>query len=160
MGKRHKLLSRVEYELFLKSIPKNICTFCEYHDYQIVLKEGWRWVWIANLAPYWKYHTMLISKRHFTEYIEMDDFESVELKEMLNYAMGKYRNAELRRDDGTKIEKFVYFWRKRDNKLDRISGTIRPDHFHVHIAPDRDHLWDDVIDDHAYKVDIVKSLKI
>lgn len=156
--KKPKLLTRAEYELFLQSIPENVCTFCEWKTYQIVLKEGYKWVWIANLSPYWNWHTMLIPKRHFTEFTEMTEFELSEMGEMLKLAMVKYRGAGLKRADGSEVKKYVYFFRKRDDRFDPISGNIRPDHFHIHIAPDKDHLWDTCLDKEPYNCDINKLL--
>ncbi len=149
-----KLLSRPQYDKWLKKLPKDYCTFCHYDEFQIILHEGYEWVWIANIAPYWYYHTMLIPKRHFTEFGDMTNSEAIEFKQILSLAMKRYRSQKLYRPDKTLIEKYVYFWRKRDNLVDKISGTTRPDHFHIHISPDQDHLWDRVVDKDACKVNI------
>jgi diadenosine tetraphosphate (Ap4A) HIT family hydrolase len=156
--KNRKLLSRADYEKFLEDVPSGTCTFCKWRKYQVILKEGYRWVWIANLSPYWNYHTMLIPKRHFVELGEMSDFETLEMKELLSLVTSKYRSANLLREDKTKVEKFIYFWRKRDNTYDPVSNNFRPDHFHIHIAPDKDHLWDPVLDKNPYLCDVVGKL--
>jgi len=152
--KRPKLLSRLEYDRWYKKLPANVCTFCNLDKYQLILKEFEHWVWIANLAPYWKYHTMIVSKRHFEKYSDMTFVEAGELVSVIDYGEKKMLEAKLTRDDGGLIEKVVYFWRFRLNRFDRISGTVRPAHFHLHLTPDKDHLWDKVIDKDAHKWDI------
>ena len=151
------LLNREQYEGWLRNIPQGTCTFCD-KDYQVVLHEFDHWLWVANIAPYWYWHTMIIPKRHFVEFDEMSFKESSELPTVLAYTKKKFIDANLTRKEGDPVEKFVYFWRYRMNKIDKISGTVRPDHFHLHIAPDKDHLWDPTLDDDAYKCDIVKAL--
>lgn len=154
-----KMMTREQYDEWLKDRPEGVCTFCNWKENQIVLYEGWRWLWIVNIAPYWWYHTMLIPKRHITKFTELNDFELLEFKELFTYAMDKYRGANLVRADGSDIKKYVYFWRDRDDQYDPKSGTIRPNHFHIHIAPDKDHLWDSILDKDAYQVDVVEKLK-
>ena len=102
---------------------------------------------------------MLVPKRHFEDFLEMNDFEVVEMKEMLAFIMDIYRKSKLTRADGSEIKKYVYFWRKRDDNFDPISGNFRPTHFHIHIAPDKDHLWDTTLDKEPYKCDITKLIQ-
>ena len=150
------LMSRPEYDQWIKNLPAGVCTFCEWDKYQIVLKEFEHWLWIANLAPYWWWHTMIIPKRHFVEYEEQTFKEAAEFLDAFTYAKRKLLDAGLTRSDGVKVEKIVSFWRFRANRFDPISQTVRPDHFHVSISPDKDHLWDSTLDDDAYKCDILK----
>lgn len=154
MKKNFKLLSREEYETWLKSMPKDYCAFCDWPKNQIVLREGRNWVWIANIAPYWRYHTMLITKRHIKEMTEMSLSEMGELAEMYNHIINKFRKCQLKRTDGSEVKKYVFFWRLRDDLYDPVSGNLRPDHFHIHLAPDKDHLWDPVIEKDAHQIDI------
>lgn len=149
-------MDRKTYDSWFKEIPKDVCTFCQWEKYQVVLKEFEHWVWIANIAPYWKWHTMIISKRHFEKYSDMTFLEAGELTTVIDYGEKKIIDNKLTREDGSLIEKVVYFWRYRFNKFDRVSGTIRPDHFHVHLCCDRDHLWDPIVDENACKVNILK----
>ncbi len=153
------LLSREDYDKnFAPSIPTNVCSFCEWEKYQIVLKEFSYWLWIANLAPYWWWHTMIIPKRHFVEFDEQSYKENAELLDVLSYVKRKMLDAELMRPDGTKVKKIVHFWRFRADRFDPISKNIRPDHFHIHITPDKDHLWDSTLDSDAFRCDVVKML--
>jgi diadenosine tetraphosphate (Ap4A) HIT family hydrolase len=149
-----KLLSRPEYDKFMQDLPDGKCTFCEWETYQIVLKEFDQWLWIANIAPYWKYHTMIMPKRHFEKYSDMTFMEAGELVKVIDYGEKKILDAKLLRDDGSLIEKVVYFWRHRFNRYDPISGTIRPSHFHLHLSPDKDRLWDSILDQSANSWDV------
>jgi len=155
-NKKIKLLSRPDYEKWLKKLQPNECTFCKWKEYQIVLKEFEHWVWIANIAPYWNWHTMILSKRHFEKYGDMTFKEAGELTSVIDYGEKKILESKLKREDGTLIEKVVYFWRYRFNRFDPISGTVRMAHFHLHLCGDRDHLWDRVVNPEAHKCDISK----
>jgi len=157
----HKLLTREEYDIWFKDIPENACTFCDWKKYQIVLKEFEHWIWIANIAPYWKWHTMIIPKRHFEKYADMTFMEAGELVSVIDYGEKKLLESNLKRSDGSKVEKVVYFWRFRFNRFDPVSGTVRPAHFHMHLTPDKDHLWDKILDKDAHTVNfnILKDKK-
>lgn len=147
------LMSREQYDVWMKALVPNECTFCDITK-QIVLKEFNYWYWIANIAPYWKYHTMIIPKRHFEKYSDMTMQEAGELVTVIDYGEKKIIDAHLTRDDGSLIEKVVYFWRYRMNRFDKVSGTVRPSHFHIHLCPDKDHLWDPIIADNAHEWDV------
>ncbi len=153
------LLSRQAYEDFLKKIPDEVCSFCRWKEYQILLKEYAHWIWIANISPYWIYHTMLVPKRHFIKLSEMNIVETIEYVECVEDVLNIYQKARLKRVDGTSIEKYVYFWRYRANTFDPISKNNRPNHFHLHFAPDKDHLWDPVIEKnaHKYNLNLIKN---
>lgn len=157
MDKKAKhLMNREEYDKWFEKLPKDICTFCQWEKYQIILREFDRWVWIANIAPYWRWHTMIISKRHFVRYSDMTFKEAGELPFVFDYAEKKILDSELKRKDGSLIEKVVYFWRFRANRFDPVSGTVRPDHFHIHLSPDKDHLWDPIVEKSANEVNVLK----
>ena len=148
------LMTRDQYDRWLKELPPNVCTFCDWKKHQIILREFEYWVWVASIAPYWKYHTMILSKRHFEKFGDMTFKEAGELPGVIDYGEKRILESKLKREDGTLIEKVVYFWRYRFNRFDSITGTIKPAHFHLHLTPDRDHLWDPVIDLEADKWDI------
>lgn len=154
----NKLMSRPEYDKWMAKLPAGTCTFCNWKEYQIILKEFENWVWIANLAPYWYWHTMIMSKRHFVKFTDMSMRENAELPTILDYIEKKFVDAKLVRSDGVDVEKFVFFWRFRLNRFDPISKTVRPDHFHLHIAPDKDHLWDSTLDLKAHTCDVLGKL--
>jgi diadenosine tetraphosphate (Ap4A) HIT family hydrolase len=141
-----KLMSRKDYDRWIKTLPKDVCPFCQWQEYQIVLFEGYEWIWIANIAPYWKNHTLLVPKRHFTEYEEMTNSEAIEFKQLMDRAVKKYKSLGFKR--------FVHFWRKRLDNIDPKTGKLKVSHFHVHLCNDFDGLWDPILDTEARKWDI------
>lgn len=147
------LMNRKQYNKFLRSLDVNVCTFCD-PTKQVVLKDFNNWYWIANIAPYWAYHTMVVSKRHFEKYSDMTMIEAGELVEVINYGEKKIIDAKLTRKDGTLIEKVVYFWRHRTNRFDAVTGTVKPAHFHLSLTPDCDGLWNKVVDPKACEWDV------
>jgi hypothetical protein len=148
-----KQMTRSQYDKWLKKLDPHVCTFCDPKK-QIILKEFEFWYWVANLAPYWKYHTMIVPKRHFEKYSDMTMQEAGELVKVIDYGEKKIIDARIERDDGSLVKKVVYFWRFRLDRLDKVSGTVRPNHFHLHLAPDKDHLWDSILDDKATENDL------
>jgi diadenosine tetraphosphate (Ap4A) HIT family hydrolase len=154
---RKKLLSRNEYDEWIEGIPKGACTFCQWQEYQIPLKEFDNWVWIANIAPYWHWHTMIFPKRHFVRLEEMNLEETGELMKALKYAEDKYRQANLRTKDGQLIKNYVYFWRFRTR--DRVGNERKCAHFHLHFAPQIEHSWDPTLEKDAHLCDVVGKLK-
>lgn len=153
-----KLLSRGrEYNTWKSKLPKGVCTFCEWRKYQIPLKEFDNWVWVANIAPYWHWHTMLVSKRHLVEFGEINIEEMGELVKALKYVQNKYNKAHLKDKNGKSIENFVYFWRFRKQLV--IDGEIKCLHFHLHFAPQIEHSWDPTLEKDAHLCDVVGKLK-
>lgn len=151
----NQLLTRQQYDEWLKTVPEHDCTFCQWPKYQTLIKEFKYWVWINNKAPYWYYHTMFVPKRHFTKEADMTMDEMAELLHIKEYAFDKVMEAKLvfpgGKQKGRPVEKFVYFHRYRVNRFDPISGTMRPNHYHDHFSPDIDHRWDTTLDKDAYK---------
>jgi diadenosine tetraphosphate (Ap4A) HIT family hydrolase len=154
-SKNNKLLSRDEYFSWLKTLPDTYCPFCDASN-NIVIKSTAYWRLILCRAPYWKYHFMLIPKRHFKEYFEMSAMEHCELFELQHYTFKKLVEAELTHSDGSTIDRYLFFWRFREDSFDPITQTLKPDHFHFHIVPEKEHLWDAVLDEKAADIDIDK----
>lgn len=148
-----RLMTRAEYDKYLKEIPSGACTFCDPKT-QYILKEFNNWIWIANIAPYWRYHTMIIPRRHFEKFTDMTFIEAGELTSVVDYGEKKIIDSRLLRKDGSLVEKVVYFWRHRVNNFDPQSKTYRPSHFHIHLSPDQDRLWDPIVDASANQVDM------
>jgi hypothetical protein len=155
----NKLLTREEYNIWLARLPKDLCAFCEWGEYQVLLKEFEYWIWIACIAPYWQWHTLIVPKRHFIEPEEQTFKEVGERVFVESYVKKRLLDADLKREDGTPVEKIVVFYRFRANRYDQISNTIRPDHFHLHVTPDKDHLWDSTLDKNAYLCPVQELLK-
>ncbi|MCL4367096.1 hypothetical protein M1563_02915 [Patescibacteria group bacterium] len=146
-----KLLSRQEYERWLKTLPRESCTLCEWGKYQIVLKEMHFWVWIACLAPYRKFHTMFIPKRHIESIGELIIWEWLELVRLYQYALWRFRELDI-------TDRYLIFWRKRDSYIDSKTGTRKLTHLHIHFIPDREHCFDPILDSNAIRIDNIEKL--
>lgn len=153
---KHKLLSREEYDIWLRDIHD--CPFCAWQENQIVLKEFEHWVWIASRAPVWNWHTMIIPKRHFVEFTDQTFKEAAEMIPVISYAQKKMLEAKLIRPDGSLVEMLSFQWRFRANSFDPVAKVVKPNHFHLNIAPDKDHLYDPIRDKEAYQKDVFKRL--
>lgn len=148
-----ELLTRAEYENALTTIPEKECSFCAWEKYQIRLHEGDHWVWIACRAPYWKYHTMLIPKEHRVQMSDLTVAEMGELFEMYSWAVDRFR---------TKVNQdisLIFFRRFRDGSVVTPFGVKRPNHFHLHLTPDREGLFDPLLEQDATKWDWASLIK-
>lgn len=153
MNNKVQLLDRKHYEKWLREMPSDYCPFCDWENNQILLYQTNNWLWIANRAPYWKYHTMLVTKNHYVEFDELEPGLLIELQIIYKKAIQKYR--ELYKDNVIDIhQRYLLFWRLRDNQLDLKSKIIKPNHFHLHLVPDKEHLFDKILDKDAEKTDI------
>ena len=148
MGYGLDLLKRDEYKNWLQSMPEDSCTLCDWNKYQYVLHNGTYWLWIACRAPYWPYHTMLTPKRHFKEVNEMKVVEMGELIEMYSIAVRKFRSLNLTINEKP-VDRYIVFWRLRENLNESESNTRRLEHFHIHLVPDRAGMFDPVLDENA-----------
>ncbi len=71
-------MPRKAYYAFAKKLPKDICLFCEYESFQVVIREWKHWVLIQDIAPYFHWQSILIPKRHICS---LDDFRPGEKRE-------------------------------------------------------------------------------
>ena len=55
------------------------CPFCDIYNKQIVLKETKGWQLIANIAPYWKYHTIIVPRRHIVDLPDITSNDHIEI---------------------------------------------------------------------------------
>jgi diadenosine tetraphosphate (Ap4A) HIT family hydrolase len=150
-----ELLSREDYEKWIADMPPATCPFCKWKKYQYVLYEGKHWIWIACRAPYWKYHTMFVPKRHFEEMNELTVVEMGELMDIYSIAVEKFRTLKLDLVH-REISKFMFFWRLRDDPFEARNKSIRMVHFHMHLTPDREGLLDPILQKEACDWDPAK----
>lgn len=88
-----KLLSRDEYYQQRRTkAGQNKCVLC--YEPQVVLGETEHWTWVAALAPYWQYHTMILPKRHIKEMNQLSDTEWSEFKNIEKAATNIYKKNE------------------------------------------------------------------
>ncbi len=154
---KDRLLTREEYYLYLKEIevsfPADYCSFCQDQG-ALMLKEFKYWKLIFCKAPYWKYHLMLVPKRHFKEFTQMNKEEQEEFNKAIKYTLGVLRSAKLKYDDGKLVDVFLFFWRVRDQNRDPIALVRKTDHFHFHIVPEKEHSWESILDPNARDIDV------
>jgi galactose-1-phosphate uridylyltransferase len=152
---KEKLLTRDEYFSWLKKFPPQYCPFCVQQN-NIVIKEGLLWDIVLNKSPYWRYHFLVIPRRHFIDFSDMSPEEFDEFQEMYKYTLKTLKKAKLTHLDGSPINKFLFFWRLRQDVFDPLMNVDKPDHFHFHIVPEVEHLWDPILDNQAISIDIGK----
>jgi diadenosine tetraphosphate (Ap4A) HIT family hydrolase len=146
-----KLLTRDEYYNWLLTIPSKTCAFCKMENH-IYIKRPKYWSLIFNIAPYWKYHLLLIPKRHV---VSLSDLSSAEIKDMVRFQEIVQNNLlQLKSLDNRKpTTRVLFFWRYREDRLDPIYGVVKPDHLHLHAVPEQEHMWDDIVDQDAVCID-------
>ncbi len=155
----NKLLERSVYEKWIKEVPKDECLLCKYNEYQIVIDEFDNWAWILAISPYWKYHTMLAPYRHVATFAELNDAEVRELHALTGRIEKSY-NLLTSNEGGDSIPKnVVFFWRKR-YEIGEGRDNQSNQHYHLHISPDKDHSWEPVLDNEAYKINVEEAIKL
>lgn len=148
------MMTRDEYSEWFKTVPETECTFCHPDKHpQIILKDDKNWQWIVALAPYWKYHTMLIPKKHYEDVTDIPPDEMSELVQLYAYARDKFLNASLTYDDGVPIYQYNFMWRIRTDKMAEIEGFHKPKHLHLHLVPDREYMFAPIMDKRAKDFD-------
>lgn len=121
---------------------------------QVVLHKGKKWNWVAALAPYWKYHTMLVPNRHISKISEINAIEWKEFLELHDKIIELYKESDIRFDDSTQMQNILVFWRQRYQLYNSVLGTNNVSHLHIHFASDREHFLDPISDDNATSWDI------
>lgn len=147
------LMSREEYNSWFGDIPEDVCPFCQRDDYQITLGESLHWSWVMNRAPYWKWHTMFIPKRHVTEISHLSVQEMGELFTVYQVAVDTLQKLHSNLPDEEQSGKFVFFWRFRWDSSKDAHHQKSPDHFHLHLSPDRSGLFDPSLDENAKEIE-------
>ncbi len=145
------LMRRDDYEQWITSVPSGICVFCHPNKYpQKILKEAKNWLWIAALAPYWPYHTMIIPKKHFIDVDELSHKQFQEMMDLYSFARKKFRAAQLHFNDGEPVYQYIFMWRIRDTGFQDYINIKKPHHLHLHLVPDRESMLDPAMDPDAH----------
>ena len=145
-----KMLSRKEYEKWFNAY-KGDCMLCDL-DKQFILREYKHWLWIVNIAPYWRYHTMVIPRRHILHLSEIRLSEWTEFRIIYEDVIGAYREAKFKHANGTDIVKYLIMIRARDYNLDHSQDIKRPDHLHIHFLPDAIGKLDPLLEEQASEI--------
>lgn len=153
------LMARAQYDKWLKELDPEVCTFCSWKEYQILLQATDHWLWILNRAPYWPYHTMLVPKRHVVQIHELSVVETGELFSIYSQAVAVLKRHEEVIPASLRTGKYLFFWRYRDKQRE-TTNQRKLDHFHLHVAPDRERMFDPVLDDSAHNVDFIRLINM
>jgi len=149
-----RLLTRAEYESLIKSVPKDVCLLCDASQ-QVILGESPLWYWTANIAPYWKYHTMFIPKQHKEDMDELTTEEFDDFRELYRVVKNHLRGLRLSHEDGRPVDQFVLMARIREEGVSDGSTYPKPKHLHLHYSPDREGSERIVLDARAHEVHIL-----
>jgi len=153
---KNRLLSREEYYSYLKeleSLPSDYCSFCQ-DQADLTLKEFIYWNLVFCKAPYWKYHLMLVPKRHFKKFTEMSSEEQKEFNKAIKYTLETLQSANLKYNNGEPVGMYLFFWRMRDRDYDPVANVRKTEHFHFHIVPEKEHMLEPVLDNEACNIDV------
>lgn len=144
-----QLRGRDEYERLIRERQAqkiDDCPFCHYKNMLRVLYSGKYWVWGVNGFPYWPYHTLLIPKDHVVTPMEFSPVQLGEFIEIVRIATRKLCATMI---DFESVSKILYFWRYRFKGNEKDLSSKHREHFHLHIVPERDRLFDPILDNYA-----------
>ncbi len=150
-----KLLARKEYEEYVRGLPEGKCPFCDISK-QVLLGESQCWFWVANISPYWKYHTLLIPKRHESSMDNLTKEEFTDFQVFHKKVEAHMLGLGLTHHDGKSVDQFITMTRTRFGGVSGGSTYYKPDHLHIHLVPDREGVSRFVLDEEAINVDMQK----
>src|SRR3989338_1529973 len=101
-----KLLYRTEYEEMMKKTSKEgECQLCDLGK-QIILSSSEYWLWTACLSPYWRYHTMFVTKKHAEDITELSIEQFVDLQNFYFRVKSHLLSLKLKQADGKPMDQF------------------------------------------------------
>lgn len=108
------------------------CAFCSPQE-GLVIREYIYWTWEYCKYPYWKYHTLLMPKRHMTGLSELTKSELVELQTVIGKVEMAFIRSGIVSENSTFGTQLLMFWRKRFDESYKKPVA----HLHLHVAPER-----------------------
>ena len=129
------------------------CRLCDPKK-QILLGVSEHWVWIADIAPYWKYHTMFVSKKHIEDITEISTEQFTDLRSFYLKVKNHLLSLKLRYENGKLVDQFILMLRLRENNMPDGSTYPKPQHLHIHFIPDHEGVARFKIDETAKDIDI------
>lgn len=135
------------------AIPSGACVICEV-ERQILLGTSEHWYWIASLSPYWRYHTMFISKVHKEDINELTPDEFTDFQVFYTKVKQHLLSLSLLHVDGKPVDQFILMVRIREEDVPGGSTYPKPKHLHLHFVPDREGVERFLLDDAAIAIDI------
>jgi galactose-1-phosphate uridylyltransferase len=130
-----RLLSREEYEQWVVTLDKDYCSYCDI-ERQIVLGRSAHWTWVANLAPHWRYNTLLISNAHKLDFDELDVAEFTDLQRFYRRIVDHLLSLNLQHTDGSVMKYFMFMIRSRKYQDVGEGGDRKSRHLHINLCPD------------------------
>jgi diadenosine tetraphosphate (Ap4A) HIT family hydrolase len=149
----YKLLSRIEYEGMIHTIPVKSCQFCNLEG-QLILGSSEQWLWVPALSPYWKYHTMFVPKEHIEDITELTASQFSDLQILYQRVKRHMISLKLKHDNGKSLDQFMLTVRIREENIPNGSNYIKPKHLHIHFCPDQEGVKRFNLDSTAINVDI------
>ena len=154
----NRLLSRKGYDELMKDGFSHNCLFCDPNK-QIVLGTSEYWLWVANIAPYWKYHTLFVSKKHKEDIAELTHAEFSDFQHFYSEIKNHLLLLKLKQHDSKPLDQFILMFRIREEDIPDGSIYPKPKHLHIHFVPDRGGVDRFKIDETAKDIDI-KSIAL
>lgn len=149
-----KPMSRDNYDKFIKTIYADICLFCEYKKYQILIHEWKHWILIQPISPYFKYHVMLCPKKHIKYLSELNKKEQKEFWKADKAICGAYNKIGVKK---LRLQVQARFAEKSRIKK-RTFPFAHNEHLHIHYYKFREGDFRILVSKTAYKQDMRRLL--
>ena len=144
-----KPLPRGGYKQHLERLGKN-CAFCGEKD-SLSIKEYKNWTLAYAAFPYRKYHTLIFSKRHVTQFSELGNEELTELGHITKEVNQMYTKSGIIGEHSKFGDQLYFSWRNRSEAETEKKAVS---HFHVHVYPEMGKEITLVLDEEAWNIDI------
>lgn len=141
--------SRATYKEEMDQLNKkdDACVFCVSNP-ELQISEYTYWTWAFADLPYWKYHTLLIPKRHILRFHELSAEESLELGTITQEIEQKYRDTKILGEQSRFGVQLLSFWRSR-----YWTSKKNTQHLHLHFTPEFEGAWNSILDPEAHTID-------
>jgi len=147
-----KLMGRTDYQKWF-NLYKQACLLCQPKK-QIILAEYDHWLLILNKAPYRRYHTMLMPKKHIKYFQDLNVEQLVDYQKSLKDTLDRFEKADIRLENGEKPPRFLVMIHAAYESWEAADGTnTRPEHLHVHVMPYITGLLDSIVDPEVLNID-------
>jgi diadenosine tetraphosphate (Ap4A) HIT family hydrolase len=138
--------NRDQYSLKLKELDiEKKCGFCNLKD-EFILKEYEYWIWVYSEFPYWKYNTIVISKKHKVKFADLLPEELSELKTIFIEAENAFVKSGIMPQESSWGMDIL--WRQRV----AMEGYETRSHIHIHLCPHQEGLFTSILDPEAHLI--------
>lgn len=103
---------------------------------------------------------MFIPKRHVVEMSELSVIETGELFKIYDRAVDVFKSFQDQLPEEDRTGKYIFFWRFRSERSSEKTDQRKLNHFHLHLAPDRERLFDPLLDQSAHNVNYIPLLNL